>query len=185
MDELMMDLLLNIYEFNAYQNIFINTFLKRRSRIHIFHVSSPHREIEILCDMDHHQESNSLKQLFSLPSSPFFSTLQIKKHIFVGISLLISFLILSVIVVDLAGFEPHLCFGILSSSKTLKKERGNDDVCDYSYGRWVRRSRDADETFYGEECRFLDPGFRCLNNRRIDSGFRQWRWQPHGCNLPR
>ncbi|KAH0904878.1 LOW QUALITY PROTEIN: hypothetical protein HID58_044381 [Brassica napus] len=38
-----------------------------------------------------------------------------------------------------------------------------------------------DETYYGEECRFLDSGFRCLNNGRKESGFRQWRWQPHGC----
>ncbi|AAG51447.1 Protein trichome birefringence-like 8 [Arabidopsis thaliana] len=136
--------------------------------------------------MDHHQESNPLKEIFSLSSSPFFSTLKIKKHIFVGISLLITFLIFSVIVVDLAGFEPHLCFGFLLSPRTLTKERGNDDVCDYSYGRWVRRRRDVDETsYYGEECRFLDPGFRCLNNGRKDSGFRQWRWQPHGCDLPR
>ncbi|XP_006407433.2 protein trichome birefringence-like 8 [Eutrema salsugineum] len=137
--------------------------------------------------MDHHQESNSLKQIFSLSSSPFFLTFKIKKHIFVGISLLISFLIFSVIVVDLAGFEPHLCFGFLSlTSKSLTNERRNVDVCDYSYGRWVRRGRrDVDETSYGEECRFLDPGFRCLNNGRKDSGFRKWRWQPHGCDLPR
>lgn len=133
----------------------------------------------------HHQESNSQKQLVSISSSPFFLAFKIKKHIFVGISLLISFLIFSVIVVDLVGFEPHLCSGFLSSSRTLTKERGNNDVCDYSYGRWVRRRRDVDETSYGEECRFLDPGFRCLNNGRKDSGFLKWRWQPHGCDLPR
>lgn len=130
------------------------------------------------------QESNSLKQFFSLSTSPFLLTFKIKKHIFVGISLLVSFLIFSVVVVDLAGFEPHLCFGFLS--KTITKEGRNDDVCDYSNGRWVRRGRrDVDETSYGEECRFLDPGFRCLDNGRKDSGFRQWRWQPHGCDLPR
>ncbi|CAF1935351.1 unnamed protein product [Brassica oleracea var. botrytis] len=137
--------------------------------------------------MDHHQESNSLKQLFPLSSSPFFSTFKTKKHIFVGTSLLISFLIISVIFVDLARFEPHLYFGFLSSSsKTLTKEQSNNNVCDYSYGKWVRRRQlDPEETSYGEECRFLDPGFRCLNNGRKDSSFRQWRWQPHDCDLPR
>lgn len=136
--------------------------------------------------MDHHQESNRVKELFSLSSSPFFSTLKIKKPIFVGFSLLISFLIFSVVFVDLTGFEPYLCFGFLSSSRTLAKERGNEDVCDYSYGSWVRGRRDVEETsYYGEQCRFLDPGFRCLNNGRKDSDFRQWRWQPHGCDLPR
>ncbi|CAG7882379.1 unnamed protein product [Brassica rapa] len=134
--------------------------------------------------MDQQQESNSMKQLFPLSSSPFLSTFKIKKHIFVGISLLVSFLIFSVTVVDLVGIKPHLCFEFLSSS--LTKERRNNDVCDYSYGKWVRsRQRDVDGTSYGEECRFLDPGFRCLNNGRKDSGFRQWRWQPHGCDLPR
>lgn len=137
--------------------------------------------------MDHHQESNSLKQLFPLSSSPFFSTFKTKKHIFVGTSLLISFLIISVIFVDLARFEPHLYFGFLSSSsKSLTKEQRNNNVCNYSYGKWVRRQQlDLEETFYREDCRFLDPGFRCLNNGRKDSGFRQWRWQPHGCDLPR
>ncbi|KAG2305858.1 hypothetical protein Bca52824_025606 [Brassica carinata] len=137
--------------------------------------------------MDHHQPSTSLKQIFPLSSSPFFSTFKVKKHIFVGISLLISFLIISVIFVDLAGFEPHLCFGFLSSSsKILTTEQRNNKVCDYSHGKWIRRrQRDMHETSYGEDCRFLDPGFRCLNNGRKDSGFRQWRWQPHGCDLPR
>ncbi|KAF3544097.1 hypothetical protein DY000_02003962 [Brassica cretica] len=134
--------------------------------------------------MDQQQESNSMKQLFPQSSSPSLSPFKIKKHIFVGISLLVSFLIFSVTVVDLVGIKPHLCFEFLSSSST--KERRNNDVCDYSYGKWVRsRQRDVDGTSYGEECRFLDPGFRCLNNGRKDSGFRQWRWQPHGCNLPR
>ncbi|KAG2318006.1 hypothetical protein Bca52824_021128 [Brassica carinata] len=41
------------------------------------------------------------------------------------------------------------------------------------------------EIYYSEECRFLDSGFRCLNSGRKDSGFQQWRWQPHGCDLPR
>ncbi|KAL0719695.1 hypothetical protein Bca4012_069019 [Brassica carinata] len=126
----------------------------------------------------------SLKQLFSLSSSSFFSTFKIKKHTFVGISLLISFLIVSVIVVDLAGFKPHLSFGFLL--KTLTKEPRNNDTCDYSYSKWVRRrKRDMHEIYYSEECRFLDSGFRCLNSGRKDSGFQQWRWQPHGCDLPR
>ncbi|CAN8259731.1 unnamed protein product [Cochlearia groenlandica] len=132
--------------------------------------------------MDDHQK------LLSLSSSHFFSTiLKSKKRIFLGFSLLITFLIFSVVFVDIAGFEPRLYLGFLSSSsRNPTKEGRNDDVCDYSYGKWVRtRQRDVYETSYGEECRFLDPGFRCLDNGRKDSGFRQWRWKPHGCDLPR
>ncbi|KAI7998222.1 Protein trichome birefringence-like 8 [Camellia lanceoleosa] len=57
-------------------------------------------------------------------------------------------------------------------------------VCDYSNGKWV-----WDETyalqFYSEDCPFLDPGFRCQQSGRRDLDYRKWRWQPHGCDLPR
>ncbi|XP_066360530.1 protein trichome birefringence-like 8 [Miscanthus floridulus] len=56
--------------------------------------------------------------------------------------------------------------------------------CDYSDGRWVRDDA-ADVTTYTEDCRFLDPGFRCTRNGRSDSSFRHWRWQPHRCVLPK
>ncbi|GKV38884.1 hypothetical protein SLEP1_g46743 [Rubroshorea leprosula] len=38
---------------------------------------------------------------------------------------------------------------------------------------------------YGENCPFLDPGFRCRQNGRKDVKYLKWRWQPHGCDLPR
>ncbi|XP_044945738.1 protein trichome birefringence-like 8 [Hordeum vulgare subsp. vulgare] len=58
--------------------------------------------------------------------------------------------------------------------------------CDYSDGKWVRDIT-ATTTTYGEDYPFLDPGFRCMQNGRNDSSFRQWRWQPrHGsCHLPK
>ncbi|GLT40685.1 hypothetical protein SLA2020_147990 [Shorea laevis] len=37
---------------------------------------------------------------------------------------------------------------------------------------------------YGENCPFLDPGFRCRQNGRKDVEYLKWRWQPHGCDLP-
>ncbi|CAN0879439.1 Protein trichome birefringence-like 8 [Linum grandiflorum] len=57
-------------------------------------------------------------------------------------------------------------------------------VCDRGYdeGEWVR----SDEgSYYTEDCPFLDPGFRCRWNGRADVEFRNWRWQPKGCDLPR
>ncbi|CAO2839287.1 unnamed protein product [Amaranthus hypochondriacus] len=57
-------------------------------------------------------------------------------------------------------------------------------ACDYSNGEWV-----WDENYpmygYNESCKFLDPGFRCHENGRTNQSFRHWRWQPHGCHLPR
>lgn len=61
------------------------------------------------------------------------------------------------------------------------------EACDYSKGQWVwdeAQSR-RDQLLYDEQCPFLDPGFRCLRNGRRDEGYRQWRWQPHDCDLPR
>ncbi|KAJ8493748.1 hypothetical protein OPV22_015469 [Ensete ventricosum] len=59
-----------------------------------------------------------------------------------------------------------------------------DTACDYTFGRWVwdeGRRLDA----YTEDCPFLDPGFQCRRNGRNDSSYLYWRWQPHGCDLPR
>lgn len=126
--------------------------------------------------MNHHHQQQ-LVSLFSFPH-----VFKIKKHLFVSLSLL-SLLIFSSVVIDvnLSSFEPFLRFGLLSSSsQTLTKD------CDYSKGRWVRRTSSSDHgLLYGEECRFLDSGFRCRKNGRKDSGYLQWRWQPHGCDLPR
>lgn len=126
--------------------------------------------------MDHHQH------FFSLWSCPY--VFKIKKHFFVSFIFLLSLLIFSslVIVINLSSFEPLLRFGLFSSSssQSLKKD------CDYSKGRWVRRTSSSSlGLLYGEDCGFLDPGFRCRKNGRKDSGYLQWRWQPHGCDLPR
>ncbi|XP_010452537.1 PREDICTED: protein trichome birefringence-like 9 [Camelina sativa] len=122
--------------------------------------------------MDHHQ-------VFSLCSFPYL--FKIKKHLYVSLFFLLTLLIFSSFIVDVL---PFLRFGWLSSfsSSTPTKE------CDYSNGRWVRRTTSSSSVnglLYGEECRFLDSGFRWRKNGRKDSGYLQWRWQPHGCDLPR
>ncbi|MBA0878716.1 hypothetical protein Goshw_001449 [Gossypium schwendimanii] len=58
-------------------------------------------------------------------------------------------------------------------------------ACDYSYGKWVRIDKKNPVLLYDEDCPFLDPGFRCHRNGRKDIEFLKWRWQPHGCYLPR
>ncbi|KAF8097208.1 hypothetical protein N665_0293s0056 [Sinapis alba] len=129
--------------------------------------------------MDHHHHH---QQLFSLCSSVPY-VFNIKKHFFLSLfslSLLIFSTVVILNLVDSSSFEPLLRFGLLSpsSSQTLTKD------CDYSKGRWVRRTSSS-SLMYGEECRFLDSGFRCRKNGRKDSGYLDWRWQPHGCDLPR
>lgn len=125
--------------------------------------------------MDHHQQ-----QLFSLCSVPY--VFNIKKHFFVSLFSLSLLIFSTLVIFNLVGsssFEPLLRFGLSSpSSQNSTKD------CDYSKGRWVRRTSSS-SLIYGEECRFLDSGFRCRKNGRKDSDYLNWRWQPHGCDLPR
>ncbi|XVF76151.1 hypothetical protein PTKIN_Ptkin13bG0243100 [Pterospermum kingtungense] len=109
-----------------------------------------------------------------LPSSPVI----IKRELCCALSF-VFILISSIIFFNHGGSWESLLF--LPRTLTPNQQIG---ACDYSYGRWVR-----DDNFpiqlYGENCPFLDPGFRCRRNGRKDVEFLKWRWQPHGCDLPR
>lgn len=60
--------------------------------------------------------------------------------------------------------------------KTIKE-------CDLTRGRWV-----FDESYplyTKDSCPFIDEGFDCEGNRRLDRNYFKWRWQPQGCDLQR
>ncbi|XP_050227485.1 protein trichome birefringence-like 8 [Mercurialis annua] len=86
----------------------------------------------------------------------------------------------------IAPFDPQQLFrfGFLSDYGNSKRSPISNEICDYSNGRWVR-----DENYklqsYDETCPFLDPGFRCRQCGRKDVEYRNWRWQPEGCDIPR
>ncbi|TKY61706.1 trichome birefringence 6 [Spatholobus suberectus] len=55
--------------------------------------------------------------------------------------------------------------------------------CDLTQGYWV-----FDESYplYSKDsCPFIDEGFDCEGNGRLDRNYSKWRWQPKGCDLPR
>ncbi|KAJ1271801.1 hypothetical protein BS78_06G154000 [Paspalum vaginatum] len=55
--------------------------------------------------------------------------------------------------------------------------------CDVFNGRWVR---DESYGFYPPtSCTLIDDDFNCHMNGRQDTDFLKWRWQPHGCDIPR
>ncbi|PUZ47927.1 hypothetical protein GQ55_7G205500 [Panicum hallii var. hallii] len=55
--------------------------------------------------------------------------------------------------------------------------------CDVFNGRWVR---DEGYGFYPpKSCALIDDDFNCHKNGRPDSDYLKWRWQPHGCDIPR
>lgn len=72
-----------------------------------------------------------------------------------------------------------------SSDNVLVKEAGTVDAsgCDVSRGSWVW---DESYPLYSNRtCSFIDEGFDCQTNGRVDRDYMKWRWQPHDCSIPR
>ncbi|KAJ0979914.1 hypothetical protein J5N97_015388 [Dioscorea zingiberensis] len=61
------------------------------------------------------------------------------------------------------------------------KEVGS--TCDVSDGKWVYDS--SYPLYANNSCPFIDEGFSCETNGRLDKEYLKWRWQPNGCNIPR
>ncbi|KAK4418049.1 protein trichome birefringence-like 6 [Sesamum alatum] len=62
-------------------------------------------------------------------------------------------------------------------------EEKNKLDCDITKGRWV-----IDESYplyTNASCPFIDEGFNCEGNGRLDKDYMKWRWQPHDCDIPR
>lgn len=61
--------------------------------------------------------------------------------------------------------------------------QSNAAKCDVSDGSWV-----FDESYplyASNECPFIDEGFSCEANGRMDKGYMKLRWQPKHCSIPR
>lgn len=57
------------------------------------------------------------------------------------------------------------------------------DGCDVFSGSWVH---DDSRPLYEEaECPYIQPQLTCQEHGRPDKDYQHWRWQPHGCSLPR
>jgi len=84
--------------------------------------------------------------------------------------------ILSLLVLD-STFPWH-AFGRLGTTNGLPMLPPG---CDLFTGSWV-----YDETYpLYTNCSFAEQGFRCAENGRADLQYRNWRWQPRDCNMPR
>ncbi|EXC18505.1 hypothetical protein L484_018686 [Morus notabilis] len=59
-----------------------------------------------------------------------------------------------------------------------------DESCDVFEGKWVWDN--VSYPLYTEEsCPYLVKQVTCQRNGRLDSFYKNWRWQPNGCDLPR
>ncbi|GAB2282193.1 hypothetical protein Dimus_016745 [Dionaea muscipula] len=64
-----------------------------------------------------------------------------------------------------------------------KNEGKRIKECDVSRGKWV-----FDESYplyTNSSCPFIDEGFNCQGNGRLDKDYLKWRWQPEDCHIPR
>lgn len=70
--------------------------------------------------------------------------------------------------------------------KTSRNERNKEKSmreCDVTRGRWVY---DENYPLYtNSSCPFIDEGFDCVGNGRLDKDYMKWRWQPQDCNISR
>ncbi|KAL5863039.1 hypothetical protein ACOSQ3_000553 [Xanthoceras sorbifolium] len=68
-----------------------------------------------------------------------------------------------------------------TSDEKIEEKRTRS--CDITKGRWV-----YDESYplyTNSSCPFIDEGFNCMSNGRLDQYYMKWKWQPQDCDLPR
>lgn len=75
-------------------------------------------------------------------------------------------------------------FSLVTSSYTINTAADNPDIrtCDLSNGTWVRYY--GGTIYTNTTCELLPDNLNCVKYGK-DRDFVKWRWQPHGCHLPR
>ncbi|CAF2049150.1 hypothetical protein HID58_035909 [Brassica napus] len=67
--------------------------------------------------------------------------------------------------------------------KKKKTKKRISQECDVTNGKWVY---DSDLPLYtNASCPFIDEGFACQSNGRLDLDYMKWRWEPRDCDAPR
>ena len=59
-----------------------------------------------------------------------------------------------------------------------------DDRCDLFSGRWVY-DNSTHPLYSWQNCSFMHDEIACEKFGRKDRLYKNWRWQPHGCDIPR
>ncbi|XAR73703.1 hypothetical protein NMG60_11007767 [Bertholletia excelsa] len=65
-----------------------------------------------------------------------------------------------------------------------KSAGGSTSRCNLFAGKWVY-DNESQPLYSGKKCSFMDDGMACEKYGRPNLTYLHWRWQPHGCDLPR
>ncbi|XP_068663531.1 protein trichome birefringence-like 6 isoform X2 [Aristolochia californica] len=65
----------------------------------------------------------------------------------------------------------------------FKKPVADRSRCDLSKGRWV--FYESYPLYSSSSCPFIDEGFSCQTNGRLNRDYMKWSWHPQDCNIPR
>ncbi|RYR66165.1 hypothetical protein Ahy_A03g012118 isoform B [Arachis hypogaea] len=79
---------------------------------------------------------------------------------------------------------PSVSHALLNAQGLLSDHNDNELLtsCDVFDGSWVQVQ--GYPLYNATECPFVEKGFNCLGNGRVDTDYLSWRWKPKGCNIP-
>ncbi|XP_076951659.1 protein trichome birefringence-like 6 [Bidens hawaiensis] len=66
----------------------------------------------------------------------------------------------------------------------VEGKKGERLVCDVTNGKWVF-DEEGYPLYNTFSCPFIDEGFDCEGNGRLDKDYIKWRWKPQDCDIPR
>ncbi|KAK3118202.1 hypothetical protein QOZ80_9BG0695630 [Eleusine coracana subsp. coracana] len=86
--------------------------------------------------------------------------------------------------VDAAENHDHQQRGNEAEVQWRTELQNSREECNWSTGRWVYDNVSR-PLYSGLKCAFIFPEVACDKYGRKDVMYQHWRWQPHGCDLPR
>lgn len=77
---------------------------------------------------------------------------------------------------------PNLTHAFHDHEYRFSNSNSSTDECDVYDGNWVLD--DGYPLYNASECPFVEQGFNCLANGRMDEDYMKWRWKPKNCDIP-